>query len=251
MPFAIFNRRALAAANLTMLLFFPGMAALFFFVSLYLQQVLGYAPLSAGLAQLPLAVGIIISSAIASALVTRYGARTVLHTGLLLVAAALVWFAQISATGGYLTGVLGPSLVAAAGAGMVFVTLTILAMGHTAEHEAGLASGLISTSQQPGAALGLAVLAAAADATAARNSPAAGTAAGAGSPTALTEGFHAAFLGGAGFVLAALILAVLLTGRGRTQQQRPRTSAAPDHPETSPTTTGKTAVHPTGSLTRG
>lgn len=218
-PFANFGRRALATANLTMLIFWAGMAALFFFVSLYLQQVLGYHPLTAGLAQLPLAVGIIVSSGVASRVAARYGIRPVLHAGLILVAAALVWFAQISATGGYLTDVLGPSLVAAAGAGMVFVTITILAMGDTDEREAGLASGLISTSQQLGAVLGLAVLASVAGT---RTSHASAAAPGAGSPTALTEGFQAAFLGGGGFVLAALIVAVLLTRRGRTQQHRPR-----------------------------
>jgi len=208
-PFAIFARRNLATANLTMLVFFPGMAALFFFVSLYLQQVLGYRPLAAGLAQLPLAAGIIASSGLASRLTTRFGVRPVLHTGLVLVAASLAWFAGVSPTGAYLSDVLGPSLLAALGAGMVFVTLTILAMGEVGEHDAGLASGLINTSQQLGAALGLAVLASLADATT-------GHSTGGDSVTALTAGFQAAFLGGAGFVLVALAAAVLLRSRRHT-----------------------------------
>lgn len=207
-PFAVFRRADLSAANLTMLFFFPGMAALFFFLSLYLQQVLGYPPLAAGLAQLPLALGIIASCGAASRLAARYGARPVLHTGLVLVASALVWLAGISPTGGYLSDVLGPSLLAATGAGMVFVTLTILAMSDTGERDAGLASGLINTSQQLGAALGLAVLASLA---AARTTHASSVVQQTDSATALTTGFQAAFIGGAGFVLAALAVAVLLS----------------------------------------
>jgi EmrB/QacA subfamily drug resistance transporter len=209
-PFGVFRGRALSGSNLTMLIFFPGMAAMFFFVSLYLQQVLGYHPLAAGLAQLPLALGIIVFSRVGSRLATRYGARAVLFTGLILLAAALVWFGQVSPAGGFVTDVLGPSLLAAAGAGMAFVTLTILAMGDTGEAEAGLASGLINTSQQLGAALGLAVLASVADSRT-QHVLAAAHDTGSGAASALSAGYQSAFLGGAGFVLTALVVAVLFT----------------------------------------
>lgn len=218
-PPPVFARRDLAAANLTMLIFFPGMAALFYFISLYLQQVLGYPPLAAGLAQLPLAVGIIASSAVASRLTTRYGPRPVLYAGLVLVAASLAWFARIPPTGTYLPDVLGPSLLAAAGAGMVFVTLTILAMSDADDHDAGLASGLINTSQQLGAAFGLAVLASLAAART-THAPDADTV------TALTTGFQTAFLGAAGFVLAALAATILFHPRRRIASSTTHTPRA-------------------------
>ncbi|MBV9312302.1 MAG: MFS transporter [Pseudonocardia sp.] len=220
-PFSVFRRRPLTGANLTMLIFFPGMAGMFYFVSLYLQQILGYQPLIAGLAQLPLALGIIVSSRVASWLATRHGVRPVLLSGLVLFTGGLVWFAQVSPSGGFVIDVLGPSLLAALGVGMVFVTLTILAMGDTGEAEAGLTSGLINTSQQLGAALGLAVLASVAGfrtqhaLTAAHSTPSAAI-------IALTAGYQSAFLGGAGFVLTAMVVAVLFTRPSSTQYNRSR-----------------------------
>ena len=131
---------------------------MFFFISLYMQQVLGYSPIHAGLSYLPLALVIMASAGIASQLVTKLGYKPVLATGMLFIVAGLLWFSQISVGGGFLTDILGPSLLAAAGLGFAFVTSTIAAVSGVEEHEEGLASGLINTSQQIGGALGLAVL---------------------------------------------------------------------------------------------
>jgi predicted MFS family arabinose efflux permease len=181
---------------------------MFFFITLYMQQVLGYSPIEAGLSYLPLALAIIAASAIASQLVTRIGFKPVLAAGMAFIATALVWFSQVSVGGGFATDILGPSLLAATGLGFAFVTTTIAAVSGVREQESGLASGLINTSQQIGGALGLAVLSTIAisrtdDLTAsAGGDPAAIT-------SALNEGFQAAFLGGA--VIAALGVVLTLT----------------------------------------
>jgi len=191
--------------------------SMFFFVSLYMQQVLGYDALKAGLSYLPLAGGIIISAGLASGLVTRFGFKPVLVAGLLLTAGGLVWFAQVSPHGSYLSDILGPSLLSAFGLGFAFVPMTVAAVAGVRPDEAGLASGLINTSQQVGGALGLAILAAVANGrtddvmTAAHGAKAA-------LPAALTEGFQAALTVGAGFAIAGAILAMVLIS-GRTSRE--------------------------------
>jgi predicted MFS family arabinose efflux permease len=160
MPFSIFRLRTLRGANIVGLLIGMSLFSMFFFISLYLQDVLRYSPIEAGVSYLPLAVGIILSAGAASQVVTRVGFKPPLIAGLLLIAGGLLWFAQVPAPGGaYAADVLGPSLLAAVGLGFAFVPVTIAAMTGTEPQEAGLASGLINTSQQVGGALGLAILA--------------------------------------------------------------------------------------------
>jgi MFS family permease len=176
-----------------------------------MQQVLDYEPLTAGLAYLPLALTIIVSAGVASTLVTRIGFKPTLIAGMLLIAAGLVWFAQVSAPGGtYVGDILFPSLLAAVGLGLAFVPTTIAAVTGTRPDEAGLASGLINTSQQVGGALGLAILATVATG---RTDDAIAT--GERNPVvSLTEGFQDAFLVGAGMALVgALLAATLISSR--------------------------------------
>ena len=158
MPFSIFRNRTLTGANVVGILTGASLFSMFFFISLYMQNVLGFSAIEAGLAYLPLAVSIIISAGIASQLVTKVGFKPILALGMLFVSAGLLWFSQISAGGSFVADVLGPSLLAAVGLGFAFVPQTIAAMSGVADREAGLASGLINTSQQIGGALGLAVL---------------------------------------------------------------------------------------------
>jgi EmrB/QacA subfamily drug resistance transporter len=210
MPFpGIFRIRTISGINLTALFIAMALFSMFFFISLYMQQVLGFDPLEAGLAYLPLAVGIIISAGLASQLTTRFGFKPVLIAGLLLTAGGLVWFSQVSPGGSYVGDVLFPSLLAAVGLGFAFVPMTIAAVSGVEAHEAGLASGLINTSQQIGGALGLAILATIAnsrtDDVAAAGNPV---------PIALTEGFQSAFIVGAGFaILGALLATFLISNR--------------------------------------
>ena len=211
MPFSIFRLRTLRGANIVALLIGMSLFSMFFFISLYMQQVLGYEPLKAGLAYLPLAGLIIVSAGMASQLVTRIGFKPILIVGMLLVAAGLIWFGQVSAPGGtYLGDILFPSMLAAVGLGFAFVPVTIAAVTGTRPDEAGLASGLINTSQQVGGALGLAVLA-----TVATGRTDDVVASGERNPlVALTEGFQDAFLAGAGLaLLGALLAAVLISSK--------------------------------------
>jgi EmrB/QacA subfamily drug resistance transporter len=210
-PFSIFRLRTLTGANVVGLLTGASLFSMFFFISLYMQNVLGYSAIKAGVSYLPLAGSIIISAGIASQLVTKIGFKPVLATGMALIAGGLVWFSQISAGGGFLTDVLGPSLLAAVGLGFAFVPQTIAAVSGVREHEAGLASGLINTSQQIGGALGLALLSTVAF-TSIDN--AAAEAGGAPTPVDLTNGYSDAFLTGAGIALLGVFAALFLI-RGR------------------------------------
>ena len=208
MPFRIFRLRTLTGANVVGLLVGASLFSMFFFISLYMQQVLGYSAIKSGFSYLPLALTIIASAGIASQLVTRIGFKPVLVTGMGFVAAGLLWFSQISVGGGYVEDVLGPSLLAAVGLGFSFVTTTIAAVSGVEERESGLASGLINTSQQVGGALGLAVLATVANS---RTDDVMSQGGGAEAiPGALTEGFQAAFLGGAAFALMGIVMALVL-----------------------------------------
>jgi EmrB/QacA subfamily drug resistance transporter len=214
-PFRIFSNRTLTGANLTGLFVAMSLFSMFFFVSLYMQQVLGYSPLKAGLAYLPLSAGIILAAGAASVLTTRIGFKPVLATGLVLVAAGLAWFSQVSVDGTFAGDVLFPSLLAAVGLGFAFVSLTIAAVSGVEPDDAGLASGLINTSQQVGGALGLAILAAVANG---RSGDVTGPPA-----VRLVEGFQSAFLVGAGLAIVGAILSVVLI---RTRDSKAHRDAA-------------------------
>jgi EmrB/QacA subfamily drug resistance transporter len=199
-PFSIFRVRTITGANVVGLLIGASLFSMFFFISLYMQQVLGYSAIKAGLSYLPLAVSIILSAGIASQLVTKVGFKPILATGMVLIAAGLLWFSQISVDGSFASDILGPSLLAAVGLGFSFVPVTIAAVSGIEDREQGLASGLINTSQQVGGALGLAILAAVSSSVTGNSLD----------PEVLTEGFQDAFLVGAGFAILGLVATLLL-----------------------------------------
>jgi len=204
-PFRIFRLRTLRGANVIGLLIGMSLFSMFFFVSLYMQQVLGYGALKAGFAYLPLALTIIFAAGLASVLVTRLGFKPVLVTGLTLIAVGLLWFSFVSPGGTFVGDVLFPSLLAAVGLGFSFVPVTIAAVTGVSNSDAGLASGLINTSQQIGGALGLAVLSAISISTIGDRGR---------DPAALAEGFGDAFLAGAAVAaLGALLALTLISGR--------------------------------------
>ena len=207
LPFDIFRLRTLRGANIVGLLIGMSLFSMFYFISLYLQYVLHFSPIKAGVSYLPLAVGIILAAGAASQLVTRVGFKPTLIMGLLFIAAGLFWFSRVRAPGGsFAADVLGPSILAALGLGFSFVPVTIAAVSGVEPHEAGLASGLINTSQQVGGALGLAILATLANART-KSLTHAGVH---NTVVALTKGYDRAFLVGAGFAVAGAILAALL-----------------------------------------
>jgi MFS family permease len=166
--------------------------------------VLGYSALEAGLAYLPLALTIVVSAGVASQVVERIGVKPALTFGLVSIAVGLAWFSRVSADGGYVTDVLGPSVIAAIGLGFSFVPVTIAAVAGVRDDQAGLASGLINTSQQVGGALGLAVLVTIA------NSTTSSLPGGANNPVALTEGFQDAFMVGSLIAVGGALLSLLL-----------------------------------------
>jgi EmrB/QacA subfamily drug resistance transporter len=201
-PLSIFRNRTLRGANVVSVATTMAMFPMFFFVTLYTQQVLGYEPLESGLAQLPIALTIVITAGLASQLVNRVGYKPTLAAGLAIAAAGLLWFSQVSAGGSFLGDLLGPSLVVGFGGAFAFIAGTIAATTGVSGEQAGLASGLVNTSQQIGGALGLAVLIALATArTEAVDGPL---------PAALSEGFQTGFLGAAGLALIGALLALAL-----------------------------------------
>lgn len=208
-PFRIFRIRTITGSNLVGLLVGASLFAMFFFLSRYMQEVLEYSALKAGLSYLPLAIAIIVSAGIASVLVTKFGFKPILVAGMVLVTIALLWFAQVPVTGSYLSDLLGPMVIAAVGLGFAFVPVTIGAMTGVSEDESGLASGLINTSQQVGGALGLAVLGSIASSKT-DNLLAAAHGAKSAMKDALTEGFQVAFMVGAGFAIVAIIATLVL-----------------------------------------
>ena len=199
-PFSIFRVRTITGANVAGILIGASLFSMFFCISLYMQQVLGYSPIRAGLSYLPLAVSIIVSAGLASQLVTKVGFKPILATGMGLIAIGLLWFSQISVGGSFLADILGPSLFAAVGLGFAFVPVTIAAVSGIEDREQGLASGLINTSQQVGGALGLAILAAIANSIIGTSHD----------PATLVEGFRSAFLAGAGFAVLGLLATLFL-----------------------------------------
>ena len=209
-PLRIFRLRTLTGANVVGLLLGASLFSMFFFITLYMQQVLHYSPIHAGLSYLPLALTIVIVAGVGGELVTRIGFKPILAAGMAIIAGGLLWFSQIGVHGSFLTDILGASLLAAIGLGLAFVTSTIAAVAGVEPHEQGLASGLINTSQQIGGALGLAVLATIAT-TRTNHVLATGTAS---LPHALTDGFQVAFAVGA--IIAGLgLLATLVLIRTR------------------------------------
>lgn len=193
--------KGLNVANLVVLLFSASLFPMWFVSSLYMQQVLGLSPLDTGLAFLPMALMIMVVARSAGKLVTRFGVRMVLGSGLIMMTAGMLLFTRINATGSPILYVVLPGLLTAAGIGMSIVPSTIAATQGAKEGQAGLASGLVNTSRQVGGGLGLAVLI-----TLATQRTTGLIGADHGVPQALTEGFQLAFLIGAGLTAAAAIV---------------------------------------------
>ncbi|MFG2485621.1 MFS transporter [Streptomyces virginiae] len=219
LPPRLFRAGRVTAGNLLMALLGSVWIALFFFLPLYQQQVLGSGPMVAGLGQLPLAVANMLGSTLAPRIARRIGTRATVTTALLVEAAGLLWLSRISADGGYLTDVLGPSTLIGLGLSIAFVQLTALSVEGVTGQDAGLAGGLVNTTRQVGGAIGLAVLATLAGTT---------TAAAAGHQPhleALTAGYRMAF-GISSAVLAATAALTLLLVRTGARRAEP----VPAHP---------------------
>lgn len=157
-PLHLFRERNRAGTYAVMLSLAAAMFSMFFFLTLFVQDVLGYSPLRAGFAFLPVSAMIVVVAQVVSRRLLAVGPRPFMVTGALLASGGLAWLSQLSATSGYLTGVLGPMLVFSAGMGCLFVPLTVTAVSGVTPRESGAASGLLNVMQQVGGSLGLSVL---------------------------------------------------------------------------------------------
>jgi EmrB/QacA subfamily drug resistance transporter len=211
----IFRMRSITGANAAMLLVAAGMFALFYFASIYVQEVLGYSALRAGLAFLPVTAGIVIGAGLSQQLIPRVGVRAVGLVGMSIAAIGLILLSRIPVAGTYLGDLLPGLMVMAIGMGLTFVPITLIATTNVEEDDAGLASGLLNTSQQLGGAIGLAVLS-----TLAANTTSGALSALGHSPsalaqaTALVSGFHVAFLVGAFLMLGGAAIMAMTVRRG-------------------------------------
>ena len=211
---SIFRVRTVRAANVVMFLVAAGLFAMFFFNTLYLQRVLGYSPLEAGLAFLPFTAGIIVGAGLSQALVPKVGARELPVIGMALAIVGMLLFTRLQPDSEYLTDFLPPVILASIGMGLTFVPVTLIATSvPNPDADAGLASGLYNTSQQVGGALGLAILSTLA--VGATNDTLSGVAQ--PSPEqqgqALVDGFHVAYVGSAVLIAVALVSLLLLLSR--------------------------------------
>jgi EmrB/QacA subfamily drug resistance transporter len=219
MPLGIFRLRTVTGANVAGLILGTVLFSMFLMLTLYMQQVLGYSPLRAGVAYLAVAGTAIVWSAVAAQLVTRVGVKPVLVTGMTFLTAGLAYFTQVSVGGSYVSDLLPGLLVIGVGIGFSFVPISIAALAGVEKAEAGLASGLINTSQQVGGALGIAALSAVATSVTTNH-----VTSGSKQADALVAGFQSAFTVGVGVALAGILVALFVV-RGRDLAEAPATSA--------------------------
>ena len=232
MPLRLFRSRNVAGANAVQALFVGGMFGMFFLGALYLQRVLGYDALEVGLAFLPTTIVIgTLSLGFSERLNMRFGPRTMLIPALLLIAAGLLLFARTPVDGTYVTDVLPSMLLLGAGAGLAFPALMTLSMSGATPSDAGLASGLVNTTLQVGGAIGLAVLT-----TFATERTDGLLADGESTASALTSGYHLAYLIGAGLVAVALVIVLTV--------MRPPSEAAPQEGEGEPAEAERAEAEP-------
>ena len=213
MPFAIFRLRSLTGANVAGFALGASVFGMIFIVTLYMQQVLGYSPLRAGVAWLTMSVAALVAALVSSQLVTKVGARLPMAAGLALAAVGFGLLAGVSADGSYASDLLPGLLIFGIGLGTAFVAVSIGALDGVTERDSGLASGMINTMQQVGGALGVAVLA-----TIALSRSGDLLASGEEPPAALSEGFQLALLVGVGIAALGAVAALLLIKPQRREQ---------------------------------
>ena len=213
MPFSIFRLRTVVGANVAGLVMGTAMFGMFLMLTLYMQQVLGYSALKTGVGYLAVAGTAIVWSALAAQLVNRVGVKPVLVAGMTSLTAGLVYFTQVSVGGSYLTDLLPGFLLISLGIGFSFVPISIAALAGVRAAEAGLASGLINTSQQIGGALGIAALSSIATSTTTEE-----VGSGTALNFALTDGFQNAFVAGGIVAFVGILVALFVVSRRDLEQ---------------------------------
>ncbi|MEU6312185.1 MFS transporter [Streptomyces sp. NPDC047014] len=219
-PPRLFRTGRVAAGNLLMALMGSVWIALFFFLPLYQQHVLGSGPLATGLGQLPFAAANMLGAVLAPQIARRFGARATVTAALLIEAAGMLWLSRLHADGSYAVDVLGPSVLVGLGLSISFVELTTFAVDGVPGKDTGLAGGLVNTTRQVGGVIGLAVLTTlAGSVTAAAHEPV---------REALTAGYRAAFTVSAAILAATALLALFLTRPTSPRTTTPATAPAPE-----------------------
>jgi len=225
LPLGIFRIRGLAAADVTQLIAFAGFLAVFFFLTLYMQNVLGYSAIQTGAAYLPLTFGVIVSAGVSSQLLSRTGSRPLIVGGSLMAAGGVYWLSRIPVDGSFVADLLPGMMVMSLGVGAVFVAVTTAANAGVPADKAGLAAALLNASQQVGGALGLAIFSAVATSRTqdllAAHTPVA---------HALTSGFQRALLVGSIFLAAAAVIG-LRTSNARGDATEPDADPGAPLPE--------------------
>ncbi|HYJ67885.1 MAG TPA: MFS transporter [Nocardioidaceae bacterium] len=223
-PLSIFRIRGLGAADVTMLIGAAGVISMFFFLTLYMQNVLGYSPLETGAAYLPFTAGVAVAAGVSSQLMTKIGARPLIVGGAVISAGGLFYLSRIPVDGSYVADLLPGLMIVSIGLGAVFVAVTTAANAGVSADKAGLAAALLNASQQVGGALGLAIFSAVATAHTThlldQGTPV---------PDALTSGFHRALLAEGFFLLATAVIALRTSNtRGETAEPNPEPQASPE-----------------------
>jgi EmrB/QacA subfamily drug resistance transporter len=205
MPVRLLRSRDRAGAILMMLAVGTMISGVFFFVTLFAQDIWGYSPLRTGVAFLPLTGTLLAGTAVAARLVARIGARPLLLAGAATTAGGLFWLSRMTEHGTYAGGLLGPGLITGAGLGLLFVPLSLVALARVGEADSGIAASLLNAGRQVGAAIGLAVLGTVAWTVAAH-----GARARAAYQHALAAGFDRAFLVASGIAVLVLVIAIAM-----------------------------------------
>jgi predicted MFS family arabinose efflux permease len=264
MPLRIFASRSRCGAYVIMLLIGTAMFGVFFFLTIFVQDVLGYSPLRSGVAFLPFAGMLVVISGLAGRLVARAGPRPLMLAGAAATSGGMYWFSRIGVHTAYVSGLLGPSLLTAAGLGLLFVPLSLVALARVRDQDSGLASSLLNTGQQVGGAIGLAALGtvawtAVADSARSQIAAAAAAAARAGRSLAgpqmresiyhhaLAAGITRGFLAASGIALAALVTTAVtirvrredLTSAATAAHGPPASAGRPSTPTPTPAPEGE------------
>jgi EmrB/QacA subfamily drug resistance transporter len=215
MPMRIFENRNRSGSYAIMLIIGASMFAMFFYLTQFVQIILGYSPLKAGFAFVPVSICIIISAGAASQLITKVGAKPLALVGTATTAVGMIWLAQIDASSSYVTGLLGPMVVFALGLGLTFMPLTLAAVSRVDEGDTGIASGVLNTTQQIGGSIGLALLTTVATtvitssfADSGTPAPVPGQAYTPDQAAAVVEGWTAAFQVSAGLAALAFVITI-------------------------------------------
>lgn len=209
-PLRLFRVRAVSAANVSMFVCGLAMFSMWYFMSLYMQNVLHYGPLRAGLGFIPQSLGIVLGSKAAPRLMARFGAKNLAVAGVLVAGVGYLWQSTMHAGGGYAETVLGPGMLMSLGGGLASTPLASVATSGVGWGETGLVSGLVNTSRTMGGAVGLAVL----------STVAAARIGDATAPSALASGYGLAFLTGAGVLVVCAIIMILFLPRAEAEESQ-------------------------------